>query len=137
LKHISFTAKSGETTAIIGSTGSGKSTLVNLIMRFYDVCEGRVLVDGKDVRDVNQHDLRDKVGYVPQQAMLFSGTIESNIKYGNEEASQADLEKVAAIAQATEFINSSERRYATAVAQGGANTPSRIGSWWRVGVLMP
>jgi ATP-binding cassette subfamily B protein len=77
LKHISFTAKAGQTTAFIGSTGSGKSTLVNMIMRFYDVCEGKVLVDGTDVRNVTQHDLRDKIGYVPQQSMLFSGTIES------------------------------------------------------------
>jgi ATP-binding cassette subfamily B multidrug efflux pump len=121
LKHISFTAKAGQTTAIIGSTGSGKSTLVNMIMRFYDVCEGKVLLDGVDVRNVTQHDLRDKIGYVPQQSMLFSGTIESNIKYGNEKASQSELEKFANIAQATEFIASSEKGYATAVAQGGTN----------------
>jgi ATP-binding cassette subfamily B multidrug efflux pump len=121
LKHITFTAKAGQTTALIGSTGSGKSTLVNMIMRFYDVCEGRVMVDGVDVRKVTQRDLRDKIGYVPQQAMLFSGTIESNIKYGNEKASSAELEKSAEIAQATEFIRSSEKGYATAVAQGGTN----------------
>ncbi|HEX7475857.1 MAG TPA: ATP-binding cassette domain-containing protein, partial [Dehalococcoidales bacterium] len=121
LKHISFTAKPGETTAFIGSTGSGKSTLVNMIMRFYDVCEGEVMVDGTDVRNVSQHDLRDKIGYVPQQAVLFSGTIESNIKYGNEKASQPELEKFASIAQATEFITSSEKGYATVVAQGGTN----------------
>ena len=121
LKNISFTAKSGQTTAFIGSTGSGKSTLVNLIMRFYDVNSGRVLVDGVDVRNVTQHDLRDKVGYVPQQSVLFSGTIESNIKYGNEQSSQTELEKFASIAQATEFINSSEKGYATLVAQGGSN----------------
>jgi ATP-binding cassette subfamily B protein len=121
LKHISFTAKPGQTTAFIGSTGSGKSTLVNMIMRFYDVCEGEVMVDGTDVRNVSQHDLRDKIGYVPQQAVLFSGTIESNIKYGNEKASQPELEKFASIAQATEFITSSEKGYATVVAQGGTN----------------
>jgi ATP-binding cassette subfamily B multidrug efflux pump len=121
LKHISFTAKAGQTTAFIGSTGSGKSTLVNMILRFYDVCEGKVLVDGMDVRDVTQHDLRDKIGYVPQQSMLFSGTIESNIKYGNEIASRSEVEKFADIAQATEFISSSDKGYATAVAQGGTN----------------
>jgi ATP-binding cassette subfamily B multidrug efflux pump len=121
LKHVSFTAKPGQTTAFIGSTGSGKSTLVNMILRFYDAIEGRVLVDGMDVRDVTQHDLRDKIGYVPQQAVLFSGTIESNIKYGNQEASRAEVEKFADIAQATEFISTSDKDYATAVAQGGAN----------------
>jgi ATP-binding cassette subfamily B multidrug efflux pump len=121
LKHISFTARPGQTTAFIGSTGSGKSTLVNLILRFYDVSEGQVLVDGIDVRRVSQYDLRNKIGYVPQQSMLFSGTIESNIRYGNESASQADLERYAGIAQAREFIDSSESRYATAVAQGGSN----------------
>jgi ATP-binding cassette subfamily B multidrug efflux pump len=121
LKHISFIAQPGQTTAFIGSTGSGKTTLINMIMRFYDASEGKVLVDGIDVRNVIQHDLRDKIGYVPQQSVLFSGTIESNIKYGNEKASRADLEKVAAIAQATEFLNSNEKGYATAVAQGGTN----------------
>jgi len=121
LKHISFTAKPGQTTAFIGSTGSGKSTLVNLIMRFYDACEGKVAVDGVDVRQVAQHDLRAKVGYVPQQAMLFSGDIESNIKYGNEQATREELDKFAEIAQATEFIQSGEKGYATAVAQGGTN----------------
>jgi len=121
LKHVSFTAKPGQTTAFIGSTGSGKSTLVNMILRFYDVTDGRILVDGVDVRDVTQHDLRDKIGYVPQQAVLFSGTIESNIKYGNQEASRAEVEKFADIAQATEFISTSDKDYATTVAQGGAN----------------
>jgi len=121
LKHVSFTAKSGQTTAFIGSTGSGKSTLVNMILRFYDVTEGRVAVDGTDVRDVTQHDLRDKIGYVPQQAVLFSGTIDSNIKYGNQEASTPEVEKFAGIAQATEFISTSDKGYATTVAQGGAN----------------
>jgi ATP-binding cassette, subfamily B, multidrug efflux pump len=121
LKHITFSAKNGQTIAFIGSTGSGKSTLVNLILRFYDVNAGRVTIDGMDVRNVTQHDLRAKIGYVPQQSVLFSGTIESNIKYGREGASQAELEKFASIAQATEFIDSNEKGYATAVAQGGAN----------------
>jgi ATP-binding cassette subfamily B multidrug efflux pump len=121
LKHVSFTAKAGQTTAFIGSTGSGKSTLVNMILRFYDVTEGRVLVAGVDVRDVTQHDLRDKIGYVPQQAVLFSGTIESNVRYGNQEASGTEIEKFADIAQATEFISTSDKGYATVVAQGGAN----------------
>jgi ATP-binding cassette subfamily B multidrug efflux pump len=121
LKHISFSAKPGQTTAFIGSTGSGKSTLVNMILRFYDVCEGHVLVDGMDVRQVSQGSLRAKIGYVPQQAVLFSGTLESNIKYGNETASGQELDKFAEIAQASEFINSSEKGYATVVAQGGAN----------------
>jgi ATP-binding cassette subfamily B multidrug efflux pump len=121
LKHISFTAKPGQTTAIIGSTGSGKSTLVSMIMRFYDVSEGKVLVGGLDVRNVTQHDLRDRIGYVPQQSVLFSGTIESNIKYGNENAENWEVEKFAAVAQASEFIESGENRYAAAVAQGGTN----------------
>jgi ATP-binding cassette, subfamily B, multidrug efflux pump len=121
LKHITFTAKTGQTTAFIGSTGSGKSTLINMILRFYDVTGGSVLVDGVDVRNVTQHDLRDKIGYVPQQAVLFSGTMESNIKYGNEKADRAEVERFADVAQATEFINSSEKGYDTTVAQGGAN----------------
>jgi ATP-binding cassette subfamily B multidrug efflux pump len=121
LKHVSFAAKAGQTTAFIGGTGSGKSTLINMILRFYDVTEGKVLVDGVDVRDVTQHDLRDKIGYVPQQSVLFSGTIESNIKYGDEKADRTEVEKYADIAQATEFINSSDKGLATAVAQGGTN----------------
>jgi len=121
LKHVSFAAKAGQTTAFIGGTGSGKSTLINMILRFYDVTEGKVLVGGVDVRDVTQHDLRDKIGYVPQQAVLFSGTIESNIKYGDEKADRTEVEKYADIAQATEFISSSDKGFATAVAQGGAN----------------
>jgi ATP-binding cassette subfamily B multidrug efflux pump len=121
LRHISFTAKPGQTTAFIGSTGSGKSTLVNMILRFYDATDGRVLVDGLDVRDVTQHDLRDRIGYVPQQAVLFSGTIESNIKYGQEQASRPEVEKAAEIAQVTEFVAASDKGYETAVAQAGAN----------------
>ena len=106
LENISFTARPGETTAFIGSTGSGKSTLVNLIPRFYDVTEGEILVNGVNIKEVSQHDLRDKIGYVPQKGVLFSGTIESNLKYGNIEASDRVVKKAAEIAQATEFINS-------------------------------
>ncbi len=121
LKHITFTAKPGQTTAIIGSTGSGKSTLVNLIPRFYDATGGAVLVDGVDVRNVTQHDLRDKIGYVAQKAVLFSGTIESNIKYGNENATQEEVAKYAETAQALDIINESEQGYDTPVSQGGTN----------------
>ena len=121
LKHITFTAKPGQTTAVIGSTGSGKSTLINLIPRFYDVTEGKVLVDGIDVRDVTQHDLRDKIGYVSQKAVLFSGTIESNIKYADENATAAEVAKYAETAQATDIINESEQGLNTPVSQGGTN----------------
>jgi ATP-binding cassette subfamily B protein len=121
LKHITFTAKPGQTTAVIGSTGSGKTTLINLIPRFYDVTEGKVLVDGIDVRDVTQHDLRDKIGYVSQKAVLFSGTIESNIKYADENASAAEVAKYAETAQATDIINESEQGLNTPVSQGGSN----------------
>ncbi len=121
LKNINFTAKPGQTTAIIGSTGSGKSTLINLIPRFYDVTGGSILVDGVDIREVTQHDLREKMGYVSQKTMLFSGTIESNIKYANENASEKDLERFAKTAQALDFITKSEHGFATAVAQGGVN----------------
>ena len=121
LKHITFTAKPGQTTAVIGSTGSGKSTLINLIPRFYDVTEGKVLVDGIDVRNVTQHDLRDKIGYVSQKAVLFSGTIESNIKYADENATAAEVAKYAETAQATDIINESEQGLDTPVSQGGTN----------------
>ena len=121
LKRITFTAKPGQTTAFIGSTGSGKTTLINLIPRFYDVTDGKVLVDGVDVRDVTQHDLRDKIGYVSQKAVLFSGTIESNIKYANENATAAEVAKYAETAQATDIINESAQGYATPVSQGGTN----------------
>ena len=121
LKHITFTAKPGQTTAVIGSTGSGKSTLINLIPRFYDVTEGKVLVDGIDVRNVTQHDLRDKIGYVSQKAVLFSGTIESNIKYADENATAAEVAKYAETAQATDIINESEQGLNTPVSQGGTN----------------
>ena len=121
LKHITLTAKPGQTTAFIGSTGSGKTTLINLIPRFYDATGGKVLVDGVDVRDVSQHDLRDKIGYVSQKAVLFSGTIESNIKYANENATAAEVAKYAETAQATDIINESAQKYETAVSQGGTN----------------
>ena len=121
LKHITFTAGPGQTTAFIGSTGSGKSTLVNLIPRFYDVTGGRILVDGVDVREVTQHDLRDKIGYVPQKASLFSGTIESNIRYAKEDITEAELEKVAVAAQAQDFVKKGGEGFQMAVAQGGAN----------------
>ena len=121
LKHITFTAKPGQTTAVIGSTGSGKTTLINLIPRFYDVTEGKVLVDGIDVRDVTQHDLRDKIGYVSQKAVLFSGTIESNIKYADENATAAEVAKYAETAQATDIIKESEQGLNTPVSQGGTN----------------
>ena len=121
LENISFTARPGETTAFIGSTGSGKSTLVNLIPRFYDVTEGEILVNGVNIKEVSQHDLRDKIGYVPQKGVLFSGTIESNLKYGNIEASDRVVEKAAEIAQATEFINSKPEKFESPIAQGGTN----------------
>ena len=121
LKNITFTAKSGQTMAFIGSTGSGKSTLINLIPRFYDVTDGKVLIDGVDVRNVTQHDLRDKIGYVSQKAVLFSGTIESNIRYANENATNEEVAKYAETAQALDIINESGQGYATVVSQGGTN----------------
>lgn len=121
LEHITFTAKKGETTAFIGSTGSGKSTLVNLIPRFYDVTGGRILVDGRDVRDVTQHELRARIGYVPQKGVLFSGTIESNLKYGGDFITDQDMEQAAQIAQATEFIAAKPEGYQSEISQGGGN----------------
>ncbi len=121
LQNISFTAKPGETTAFIGSTGSGKSTLVNLIPRFYDVTEGEILVNGVNIKEVSQHDLRDKIGYVPQKGILFSGTIESNLKYGKDEVSAEEITKAAEIAQATEFIESKPEKFESPIAQGGTN----------------
>lgn len=121
LSHISFTAKPGETTAIIGSTGSGKSTLVNLIPRFFDVTEGALLIDGVDVREVKQHDLREKLGFVPQKGVLFSGTIETNIKYGAEDATDEEMQKAARIAQATDFIEEKTEKYDSEISQGGSN----------------
>lgn len=121
LSDISFIAKAGETTAFIGSTGSGKSTLINLIPRFYDVSEGQILVDGVDIRDVSQHDLREKIGYVPQKGVLFSGTIESNLKYGTEFAQEEDLRSAAEIAQVMEFIDEKQEGFKTEISQGGTN----------------
>ena len=121
LEGISFTAKPGETTAFIGSTGSGKSTLINLIPRFYDITEGELLVDGADVRRVSQHDLRAKIGYVPQKGVLFSGTIASNLRYGNNDASQEELDKAAQIAQAADFIGEKPDGFDSEISQGGTN----------------
>lgn len=121
LHDISFEAKPGETTAIIGSTGSGKSTLVNLIPRFYDVTEGKITLDGLDIREVAQHNLREKLGYVPQKGVLFSGTIASNIMFGNPDGSDEEMKEAAQIAQATEFIETKRKRYDSSIAQGGSN----------------
>lgn len=121
LENITFTAKPGETTAIIGSTGSGKSTLVNLIPRFYDVTEGSIKIDGTDIRDIAQKDLRGMLGYVPQKGTLFSGDIASNLRFGKEDASDGEIERAARIAQATEFIEQKENQYHSAIAQGGTN----------------
>ncbi|MBB6715347.1 ABC transporter transmembrane domain-containing protein [Clostridium gasigenes] len=121
LSKISFTANPGKITAFIGSTGGGKSTLINLIPRFYDVTEGEILIDGVDIRNVKQHELRDKIGYVPQKGVLFSGTIESNLKYGRKNTSEKELEKAAQIAQAMEFINEKEEGFNSEISQGGTN----------------
>ena len=121
LSNITFTAKPGETVALIGSTGSGKSTLLNLIPRFFDVTEGELLVDGVDVRELSQHELRAKLGYVPQKAVLFSGTIRSNISYGNEQATDEEVVKAAEIAQSAEFIDEKPEGYDSAISQGGGN----------------
>lgn len=121
LEHISFTAKPGETTAIIGSTGCGKSTLLNLIPRFYDVTDGKVTVDGIDVREMPQAQLHDLLGYVPQKGVLFSGTVASNLKFGGEAITDAQVQKAAAIAQATDFIEAKPEGYQSPIAQGGSN----------------
>ncbi|MAU13751.1 MAG: ABC transporter [Anaerolineaceae bacterium] len=121
LHNLNFTAKPGQTTAIIGSTGSGKSTLVNLLPRFYDVTDGEVLISGVDIRDVTQHDLRAKLGFNPQKAVLFSGTIESNLRYADENASETELKGATHIAQADEFIKDKPEGLETEIAQGGSN----------------
>lgn len=121
LHDINFTALPNQTTAFIGSTGSGKSTIINLIPRFFDVTKGSILVDGVDIRDVKQHDLRDKIGFVPQKGVLFTGTIESNLKYAKEDATIEELNQACDVAQATEFISSKPEGYDTPIAQGGTN----------------
>lgn len=121
LEHISFTAKPGQTTAIIGSTGAGKSSLLNLIPRFFDVSYGRITIDGIDIRNLSLHKLHEVLGYVPQKGVLFSGDIESNLKFGGADISEAQMEQAAEIAQATEFIESKPDRYQTPIAQGGTN----------------
>jgi ATP-binding cassette subfamily B multidrug efflux pump len=121
LRDISFSAKPGEVTAIIGSTGAGKSTLINLIPRFYDVDSGSVLIDGVDVREMSQETLRAKIGFVPQKAVLFSGTISENIRFGNKQVSEADIKHAADIAQATEFIESMDKGFEHEISQGGTN----------------
>ena len=121
LEDITFTAKPGETTAIIGSTGSGKSTLVNLIPRFYDVTSGDIMLDGVDIREVKQHELREKLGYVPQKGVLFSGDIASNIMFGNSHGSDDEMIEAAEIAQATEFIDTKPEKYKSPISQGGSN----------------
>jgi ATP-binding cassette subfamily B protein len=121
LSDITFTANPGETTAIIGSTGSGKSTLIQLIPRFFDITVGSIKVDGVDIRQVNQHDLRDKIGYVPQKGVLFSGTIDSNLRYGKQDATSEEVCRAARIAQATDFIEEKPEKYETTISQGGGN----------------
>jgi ATP-binding cassette subfamily B protein len=121
LRNITFTAKPGQTTAFIGSTGSGKSTLINLIPRFYDATEGEILVDGVDVKDASQHNLRDRIGYVPQKGVLFSGDINSNLRYGNQSATDEEVRKAAEIAQALEFIETKPDKFESEISQGGTN----------------
>jgi ATP-binding cassette subfamily B protein len=121
LDRVSFTAKPGQTTAFIGSTGSGKSTIVNLLLRFYDVSSGSIIIDGADIRNVTQHDLRDKIGYVPQKSTLFSGTVESNLRYADEDAGMDTLIKAAQVAQAMEFINAKPEGFEAEISQGGKN----------------
>ena len=121
LSDINFCAKKGQTIGIIGGTGSGKSSLVNLIPRFYDVTEGAIRIDGVDIRELSQHDLREKLGYVPQKGVLFSGTIASNILYGNAKGSEAEMKEAAQVAQAAEFIAEKQDEYESPIAQGGTN----------------
>jgi ATP-binding cassette subfamily B protein len=121
LTGVSFTAHPGEVTAIIGGTGSGKSTLAGLIPRFYDVNQGRVLVDGVDVREMTQADLRARIGFVPQKAVLFTGTVAANIRYGREDASDEEVRQAATVAQAIEFVDAMPETFASPVSQGGIN----------------
>ena len=121
LHDIDFVAKPGETTAIIGSTGCGKSTLVNLIPRLYDVTDGKILLDGKDIRNISMSDLREEIGFVPQKGVLFSGTIASNLRFGNDNATKEEIKKAAEIAQATEFIEAKDDKYESSISQGGSN----------------
>ena len=121
IEDVSFVAEPGKTTAIIGSTGCGKTTLVNLIPRLYDVTKGTITIDGYDVRDVSMKDLRSEIGYVPQKGVLFSGTIASNLRFGKEDASDEEIKEAASIAQATDFIEGKEEQYNAHIAQGGTN----------------
>ncbi|HCJ34391.1 MAG TPA: multidrug ABC transporter ATP-binding protein, partial [Ktedonobacter sp.] len=121
ISHISFSAAPGEVTAIIGGTGSGKSTLVSLIPRFYDIDSGHLLVDGVDVREISQEHLRSKIGFMPQKAVLFSGTIAENIRYGKEDATDEEVRHAADVAQATEFISEMQDGFNSVIAQGGTN----------------
>jgi len=121
ITDVNFKALPGTTTALIGSTGSGKSTLINLIPRFFDVTEGSILIDGVDIRNINQETLRNKIGYVPQKGILFSGNIESNVKYGNKSVTFKQMEEAAKIAQATDFIEAKPKKYKESIAQGGTN----------------
>jgi ATP-binding cassette subfamily B protein len=121
LEHISFTAQPGKTTAIIGSTGCGKSTLLHLIPRFYDVTGGRITLDGVDIRDISQKKLRQQLGFVPQKAVLFSGTIASNVKFAGADITHQEMENAAEIAQAMEFISQKEESFDSAISQGGTN----------------
>ena len=121
ISNISFKALSGKTTAFIGSTGSGKSTLINLIPRFYDATKGEILIDGVNIKNVSQHDLREKIGFIPQKGLLFSGTIESNLKYGGDYITDEDIFKASEIAQAMEFISNKEEMFNAEIAQGGTN----------------
>ena len=121
LSNVNLHVPAGDYVALVGSSGAGKTTLCSLLPRFYDVTEGRILLDGKDIRDVKLKDLRDEIGFVPQKGVLFSGTIASNLRFGKDDATDAEIEKAAAIAQATEFIEAKDDKYETAIAQGGTN----------------
>ena len=121
LSDITFTAKPGETTAVIGSTGSGKSTLVNLILRFYDVTKGKIKIDGKDIRELDTKELRETIGYVPQKGVLFSGSVEDNVKYGKADASSYEVMEAIDTAQASDFVNELEGKTDYEIAQGGDN----------------